>query len=326
MVDVGRPKPPFDRRLALVLGTFVVGPVLALVAWTLANADRLPDRVATHWGPGGQADGFSSLSTTLAIVAGVTLAVSLPMAVIALVARETMLRRTMAALAAGMPVFLVVMIADSLRTQLGLTDPSNAPSPDVGVAVGALLGIAVGVVAGKAVRPLPRETRLAAGPPAASLPRLDDDTAASVDRRLPGSRGLAIVLVSSVALTGGLALVAGWGLLVIAAALAVMLAIQVRLRVTVTPDDGLRVHGLGIRLLHVPPDEIAMADVGTVDPWQFGGWGLRIDVHGRTGVVTRKGPALEITRGDGSEVIISLDDPEEVAAALNSAADRVHRV
>lgn len=325
MVDTSRPRPPFDRRLALLLGLGTLGPMLALVAWALANAHRLPDPVAHHWGPGGQADGFSSLWVTLALAAGITLVVAVPMAVAALAVRETVLRRTMAGLAAGVPLFVIVLVADSLRTQVGLTDAATAPSPNLGMALGSLLGIAVGALAARAVRPLPRESRLAAGPPAAGLPRLETSGPVAFEQRLPGSTALTLVLGVTVVFTGGIALVAGWGMLVVAAALVLLLVVQLRLRVTVTAADGLQVHGIGFRLLHVPPDEIAYAEAGTVDPWQFGGWGLRMDVHGRTGVITRKGPALQVTRGDGSEVVVSLDDPEAAAAALNSAADRIHQ-
>lgn len=322
--DTRRARPPFDRRLALLLTAATAGPVLALVTWALANAERFPDPVAHHWGPGGRADGFAALWVNLAMAAGITLVVAVPMAVAALMLRETMMRRTMAGLAAGLPVFVIVLVADSLRTQIGLADAAQAPSPSLGMGLGALLGIAVGAVAAKAVRPLPRELRLAARPPAAGLPRVAAGAPIAWEQRLPGSKPLAVILLAAGALTAGLALVAGWGLLVIAAALVVLLVVQLRLRVTISADDGLQVQGTGFRLLHVPPDEIAMAEAGTVDPWQFGGWGLRVDVNGRTGVITRKGPALHVTRGDGSEVVISLDDPEAAAAALNSAADRVH--
>ncbi|HSK23195.1 MAG TPA: DUF1648 domain-containing protein [Egicoccus sp.] len=324
MSDTQRTRPPFDRRLALLLVATTAAPMLALVTWAMANADRLPDPVAHHWGPGGRADGFAALWVTLAMAVGITLVVAVPMAVAALTLRETMMRRTMAGVAAGVTVFVIVLVADSLRTQIGLADAAQAPSPSLGMGLGSLLGIAVGAVAAKAVRPLPREMRLAARPPAASLPRVAAGAPIAWEQHLPGSKALAVILLTTVALTGGLAFVAGWGLLVVAAAVAVLLVVQLRLRVSISAENGLEVRGIGFRLLRVPPDEIAMAEAGTVDPWQFGGWGLRLDVNGRTGVITRKGPALHVTRGDGSEVVVSLDDPDVAAAALNSAADMAH--
>jgi hypothetical protein len=55
--------------------------------------------------------------------------------------------------------------------------------------------------------------------------------------------------------------------------------------------------------------------------WEFGGWGRRVDVAGRVGLVTRKGPTVRIRRGDASEVLITVDDAGTAAALLNTLAD-----
>lgn len=51
----------------LVLGLSPVVLSLGFLLWvlSLASAGRLPDPIATHWGVGGQADGFSSLGVHL---------------------------------------------------------------------------------------------------------------------------------------------------------------------------------------------------------------------------------------------------------------------
>lgn len=75
-------------------------------------------------------------------------------------------------------------------------------------------------------------------------------------------------------------------------------------------------------MLTIPIDDIAGADVATVDPfWEFGGWGLRVDTAGRTGIVIRKGAALVLRLGDDSEILITIDDPECAAATINTYAD-----
>ena len=81
---------------------------------------------------------------------------------------------------------------------------------------------------------------------------------------------------------------------------------------------------LGIFTLHIARliDDIAGADVATVDPfWEFGGWGLRVDTAGRTGIVIRKGSALVLRRGDDSEIVITSDYPERAVATINTYAD-----
>lgn len=90
--------------------------------------------------------------------------------------------------------------------------------------------------------------------------------------------------------------------------------------------DGLRATTLGATVLRVPVEDVAAADVVEVSPFrEFGGWGLRVDTAGRIGLVTRRGPAVRVRRGDDSEVLITLDDSHDAAATLNSLADRVHR-
>ena len=65
--------------------------------------------------------------------------------------------------------------------------------------------------------------------------------------------------------------------------------------------------------------------VRDLDPfWEFGGWGLRVDLGGRTAIVDRRGPAVRIMHGDGSEVFVTTDEPHHVAGILNTAADRAH--
>lgn len=86
--------------------------------------------------------------------------------------------------------------------------------------------------------------------------------------------------------------------------------------------DGLHVRLLGVRVLHVPLEEVVAADVVDVHPFrEFGGWGLRMDLHGRVGWVTRQGRAVRVRRGDASEVLVTVDDATDVAATLNTLAD-----
>ncbi len=41
--------------------------------------------------------------------------------------------------------------------------------------------------------------------------------------------------------------------------------------------------------------------------WEFGGWGLRLDIAGRTGVVTRRGPAIRGSTGRRERVLVTVD-------------------
>lgn len=57
----------------------------------------------------------------------------------------------------------------------------------------------------------------------------------------------------------------------------------------------------------------------TVNPMgDFGGWGLRLSVDGRVGVVLRTGEALQITRRKGRPFVVTVDDAETAAAVLSA--------
>ncbi len=88
-------------------------------------------------------------------------------------------------------------------------------------------------------------------------------------------------------------------------------------------EQGLAARAFGRDVLRVPLAEVAEADSVEVDPfWEFGGWGLRVDVAGRVGLVTRKGPSVRIRRADDTEVVVTVDDAATAAGLLNPLADR----
>lgn len=75
--------------------------------------------------------------------------------------------------------------------------------------------------------------------------------------------------------------------------------------------------------LAVPLDTVTGATTTTIRPFQYGGWGIRMQPGGATtAVVTRSGPALRLDRTDGSAVVVSLEAPEEAAAVVNALLDQ----
>jgi hypothetical protein len=313
-----------DLRLAWVLSVLLAGSCGSLVLWASSVRDRLPDPVAHHWGTGGVADGFSSLTSTLWVTIGLLLVVTVPMAAAAVFARQpAALRRCLAGTAAWTSVFMTVLVADSLRGQLDLADAATAPPPGPGILIGVVAGLAFAVVVAMSVRTEPARAR-ATGPPPPSVPR---DAAATLElpwTAAPSGLDRAAAIIGSIATVGValLAAVVSWWLASIAVLLAALFLGIGRLTTRVELD-GLSVRVMGRRLLHVPVQDIAAAEVIQVDPlWEFGGWGLRVDTAGRTGLVTRKGEALQVRRGDGTAVVITVDEADRAAAILNTLADR----
>lgn len=316
-----------DVRVGLALSIVLLGTTFSLIWWANSVRERLPDPVARHWGISGAADGFSALNSTLAVTVGMVLLVAVPMGLAAVLARQpSAMRRFMAGTSAWVAVFLVVLIVDSLRGQLDLTDASAAPVPGAGIGIGTLVGVVVAAGVASLVR-ADRGAARAAGPPPATAVRLDPGSATELSWR-SGPAGLdraavVIAVIAGVGL-GSLAAVLTWWLLPVA--IVVVALVLGAGRFTTTVDrSGLTVGIVGRRILRVPLEDVAGADVVHVDPfWEFGGWGLRLDMAGRTGVVTRRGPAVRVQRGDGSEVLVTVDGADRAAATLNTLADALH--
>lgn len=334
-----------DTRLAWGVGAVVAVAVGAPVVWAWSVADRLPDEVARHWGARGQVTGTWSLGSQLALLSAIAALSAGACGWVAVVGRQpTTIRRMLAGTGVWTATVLAASQIAALAGQLDLGDPFDAPAPGGGLALGAV----VGLVLGSAVAALAREPEhgvRAVGTPAPDLPRLapggdrgsEGDLSSDRDRAgdlgdagaaptweaaPAASRGL--LVVAGVVLVGSaLPLVVGtWWPLVIGATVLVPIVGLSRFRVRIDPA-GLVARSGPVTLLRVPLDEVAGADVvDHLDPfWEFGGWGLRVDVHGRTGLVSRAGEALVVTRADGSQVVATVDDARGAAATLNTLAD-----
>ena len=114
----------------------------------------------------------------------------------------------------------------------------------------------------------------------------------------------AVAFVAPVVLTVLLVLTAGW-------------------RVSVGPA-GLTVRGLvGLPVFRVPLEDMVEVSAVRGDPVaDFGGWGIRwvpaVGGASRTGIVIRAGEGLQVTRRDGREFVVTVDDAPMAAAVLRA--------
>ena len=133
---------------------------------------------------------------------------------------------------------------------------------------------------------------------------------------------LLLALVALAAYMLGTGVAGGWvvavGVIVVAFALAATTAFRVR----VTPD-GLAARALlGWPRIMIPLAEIESVRAVDISPFgEFGGWGWRIAVDGRTGIVMRRGPAIEVARHDRRPFLITIDGAAEAAALLQAYVD-----
>ena len=321
-LTVRTPAPHRRSTAALALGVPVATTAIA-ATFALAWRDRLPDPVASHWGPQGT-DGTSSLPGLLVPLAAMTLALALVLCAVGWFwGHAAMTRRFAVGAAVWLGVFINALLVLMLHAQLDVARAQDARDlgPWLGVVIGGavvLAGLAAWLVPGD--DPLPSSARVPDGAARLALPESEHASwVRSVRAASPVWTGLAAV---AFALLIGATTREGW----LAGVLAVCLTpIAALVDWTVTVDR----RGLVARSrlprprVVVPLEEVEEATVVRVDPLrEFGGWGLRMGVGGRVGVVLRGGDAIEVLRTGGRRVVVTVDDAQTGAALLNTLAER----
>ncbi|NKS63808.1 DUF1648 domain-containing protein [Rhodococcus hoagii] len=309
--------------LAPVVATATAVGVLA--GWS----DDLPDPVAVHFGPGGDADGFAARAAALwSPLLGLAFAVILGGILLLLTRRDVRAARMGAATASGVGAAVAILPAGLLAGQRGLDDATTASFGGWWLAVAALVGVVAAFV-GTVLVGRPPSASAAAVPPA-DASRLDlADTekvvwtgAATMPRWLAVVLALVplVIVVSVVWATSESAV----PMLLVAAIVGALLMGLALAPVHVVVDD----RGLEARYVltggrrRIPLDEIARADtvhIGLIN--RYGGIGYRVGPDG-VGLLVRPGEALRVTRGDGSKFTVTVDGADQAAAVLNSLAAR----
>ncbi|CAN5256965.1 hypothetical protein BH11ACT5_BH11ACT5_19220 [soil metagenome] len=313
-----------------MLGVGVIVPlIIAAVALVLMllTLPTLPDPVAVHWGPSGQADAFGTpVGAILVVGIGVLAYSALGFAL----ARSRGSVNSRIALAVGpfLATVLGVISAGGLLLQRGLADAHDTPSILPVVALGFGAGVLLAVVSWF-VLPAPAPID-----PLGDLPTLDlgADERATWFARLEPARWLGVMLaiVAVVVVVGGG--VAVW----IAGSIPVLIVYLVIMAFVVLASVGalfwtVRIDSrgftarsvLGVPRFTVPIENVeAAASVPSGATGGFGGWGLRWGGPGRVGIILGSGEALEVHKRDGGAIVVTTADSERAAALLNSLARR----
>lgn len=296
----------------------------------LGFMDHLPDRVATHWSREGP-DGFTARESVpwFGLLALAIAWVSGGVVLAAGAGRDATHRQLAVGFTAGLAAFMVGVMVGTAWVQRGLRDGSAAREVEWPLTVALLVSVAVGVVAGVALPGRAAGSATSTGQVPADAPRPALTVGRSVWQRyaLPTPGVWAGVGVLGAVGVGTVALTRMWvfGLLLLVLTVGAMLAFTA-FRVTVG-DSGVSVRSIiGRPRWRMPLNEVAQARVTTVNPLtEFGGWGYRLGVDGRTGFVVRAGEALEVVRSDGRSWVVTVDDAAQGAALLNTLVDRARR-
>ncbi|CAL9523751.1 DUF1648 domain-containing protein [Streptomyces sp. enrichment culture] len=314
------------RRTTAVVWTAGVTAVLA--GMPLLARDRLPDRLATHWGLNGEAPDGSMPLWAASLVPALIWLVTAAAVTVPLMRAGPVARPWTAVTLLPMGIVLTGAQASVIRANLDRADWHEARQPTAWV-VAILVAAVLAGVAGWLLVTRRRGTPLDDTTPDEAAPALD----------IPQGRRLvwfsrsanpwlqllaaAIGLVAAgalVALVGGLADPGGlWALFAGCAAgsLACGVFSSVQARVS---ERGLEVSfgPLGWPGRRWAPGDIDTARMEVRRPSQVGGWGYRLSGLGTT-VMLRAGECLVIRpRGRRTDFAISIDDAERGAALLNA--------
>jgi len=314
-----------DRRPTHALvASALVGPVLTVAGLLLTYAvrDRLPERLAVHWGTSGRPDRFASL-TEAAVTASVMTAL-LPLVFVVIgAAWHPSARGPLAGFGGAVAVFLGGLLFGSLTSQrpgeVAQAFPVSWLLPTL------LLAAVVGVGLWRWGRLRPPALDGTPRPVPVGAVRLDVPDTTRVawtgHAALPDVGIMLVVLLAVTPLLVVAVLGMPW-LLLLAVGIVALLVLTGSARVVVDAE-GLRVTSLFLTWSRVPLDRVAEARTGTVSPLrEFGGYGWRIGKDGTRGFVTRSGEALVVERIGEPPVVVTVDDAAEAAAVLNTLASR----
>ncbi|TJZ49648.1 DUF1648 domain-containing protein [Streptomyces piniterrae] len=312
---------PSTRPLRPWIAVFPFLIALLAIAGVLNGVSgRLPDPLATHFGPDGKPDGYSSIRGFLTASLAALLLIAVGSGVLAQLRRTAPVTRWVISAGWGAAVMFALPVCLTLLANAHARDADAVRFPMWQVA--AWLGAAV-LAGGLGWLLAGPDTRTATAP-SDGAPRLALAEGESAVWSHTVSSPL-LALLGALMLGAGVLLgfLDGWltGAILLVSALAVIAVGSVR----VTVDRrGLRLAStlLGVRFRCVPFDRVTEAVGRQVQiAAEFGGWGYRVRPD-RTGLVLRSGEGLVLRLTSGREFVVTVDDAATGAALFNAYLDR----
>ena len=313
------------RRTALGAGVPFVIVAVGLGPFLAYRAD-LGDRVATHYGISGRADGSMTVDQLLMVILAM-MAIGLGACVVIAVSRRKM-QPMSAPSVAFVGAFIGALSAGILATtaigQRGLERWQDATLDPWTVVVWLVGSVTVGSFAAWIAASLPfhRDVGADTEPPTMDLAAGERAFwSSTLSAKWPLSASLAVLMLTLVLTQLAAPWIVMCGLLT-----ALVVAAFSRIRVTVD-HSGLRVrYGFfGWPHTSIPIRRIATAHAIEVRPADWGGWGYRgsLTLLKRAAVVLRAGPGIRVDLHDGRVFAVTIDNPESPALLLNAEVSRL---
>lgn len=310
------------RRAAIVAAIWVpLAIVIASEAVIVGVGAVGSPRLIVHWGAG--SDRTGPWWTYAVLVA----AIGFP--VVAFIGFFVTRATRMAGLNTWMPAIAIgLTVFHALGMSVGPVVLNASPlAPALPLAGGLVLGVAAALLTWWL---LPRAASATTGVEAADMLPIKVGEVAAWTARVD----LPVWFASLIASVAGMLTVLGvllllthgwrvWPIFVSPALLLLVLLVTMQFVVSAGPRGFIVRSGLGWPRLSIPIASLARAGVVQIDPMaDFGGWGIRWVVgpshRGRWGVITRRGPGLEVVRQDGRSIVVTVDDAETAAAVIET--------
>lgn len=272
--------------------------VLVVAAWQILPV--APERIPTHWGPSGEADGFGSPVGLLTVMV-VIVALGTGLALLGLfVVRDVRTGRLLASVGTGIAALGAAIWTTTLVLTIGAEEPEQVRALlPVTIALAAMLwGFVPWTVL--PAPPVPTEDMTVTGADSSDVSVADAVTAVTATVGSPW-----ITVLGWVVVVAGIVVAAIWplsgtvsGTLGAGVGFATVWMGHARVRVD---HEGLRVTsvGTGWPIIRVPIEDIASVLARDVSPGEHGGWGLRVTGRG-IALIWGRGPGLVVTKRNGA--------------------------
>lgn len=313
-----RPTPPPTPRLRsprlLVVAVLLMLAPLSAGLYCALHAGDVPDPLPTHWGPGGEVDGTTSLTTFTLLALGATLVVAaLGVALLPLL-RPRPLAVAGVVFTAWVAWLAATTYAATLTAASGAATAAEVPlEPGLVVAI-LLVPSLVAVMIWLLVPLVPREARKVSTPSSPLSVDADERVTwigqASSQLLLLGALLLVLTAVSTVFVLWPLALALGL------AAIAVAWVHRITLRVD---NTAVTVAWSPFRWprISVPLSDVTAAHTATIEPLAWGGWGYRVTPRGHA-AVSRRGPGVVLSRRERAPLAVTVDAPDGAVDLVNA--------
>lgn len=299
-----------SSRIWLTLG-LIPAMLLGLLVLPFALFwSDLPNPIATHWNLGGDPNG--SMPPVVLLLVMVALVAAVWWGVARAVGRTPYEAPSFVAGLFGIETLLVAVtwlavLANRDQTTWQTADGVGLVQIAIAVVPAAIVGYVGWIISGG--------SSVDRTPATEAISSLDVPSPHAAIWSSRGN-GRILQLIGILALIVAVAIWSWASLVVVLIALFVLVFAEVR--VTVSSNGAVVSLGwLGIPSWTVPLSAIAHAEVETINPMAYGGYGYRLR-PGVRAIVTRGGEALRLVRDDKPDLVLTVDDAKTGAGLINS--------